>query len=297
MGIRRHKQSRLGARLIFAEEQEADIIYNEKIAMNNLPSNMRRHTVFRDNPYSHTVVFPNDYPLPAANLIKMQVRQDRRILTGIEAEISVTDKRVTFTYSPATLSKLPEITQQYMVLDGVSVLGGELGAKIGYGDQDISETHVTVTDGEVTVVQVMGLELVTEQVSIATDAAAEATQGATTATEQASIATSGAGTATTKAGEAEVSAGVADGAKTDAEAAKMAAESAQSAAEDARDEAIQVVARKVDRWEVDTKAEADAFVLTLTTAAVIDVVDDESNGGGRASYYWNTVELQEYLLL
>ncbi len=177
---------------------------------------MRRHTVFRDNPYTHTVVFPDSYPLPATDKIKMQVRRDRSIIVGIDPEISVTGKRVTYTYSPALLAKLPQIVDQYLVLDGDTILGGQLGVLIGYGEQEESETHVTIADGEVTVVEVMGLELVEAQVDIATQKAAQTAEDAVqTAGDRAATAADriqtgqDANTATEKAGEAANSASIA----------------------------------------------------------------------------------------
>ena len=226
--------------------------------MNNLPSNMKRHTVFRDNPYSHTVVFPDDYPLPDESDIKMQVRQNGRILAGITPTISVDGQRVTYTYTPEMLAKLPEITNQYLVLDGVSLIGGELGARIGYGEQEISETVVSVVDGEVTVVQVMGLDLVAAQVGIATEKAEEATQGAATATDQAGI-------ATTKATEAEAS----------AVAAALALDAAEGE-----------LAKKLDAYYVDTYSDLVTFVTSpsLGPCGVL-VLSDESYEAGKPRWY------------
>lgn len=55
--------------------------------------------------------------------------------------------------------------------------------------------------------------------------------------------------------------------------------------------------RKLDNWQVPTKAAADSFAPTLGYSAFIEVVTDETNGGARTLYYWNTLSLQEPLLL
>ena len=56
-------------------------------------------------------------------------------------------------------------------------------------------------------------------------------------------------------------------------------------------------ARKIDNWQVATKAEADSFAPTLTSSAFIEVIADETQEGIRALYFWNTQILQEPLLL
>jgi hypothetical protein len=86
----------------------------------------------------------------------MQVRYNGRIL-NIDPAISVSGQRVTYTYTPEMLANIPSIVQHYLVLDGRSLLGGELGVLVGYGQQEITETHVTITEGEVTVVTVQGI--------------------------------------------------------------------------------------------------------------------------------------------
>jgi hypothetical protein len=55
--------------------------------------------------------------------------------------------------------------------------------------------------------------------------------------------------------------------------------------------------RKLDNWQVPTKAEAETFALTLNYSAFIEVIADETNEGLRTLYYWNTLSLQEPLLL
>lgn len=148
--------------------------------MNSLPSNMKRHTLFRDNSNSHTFVFQDSFALPAPDKIKMQVRYHGKILE-IEPEIAVDGQRVTYTYTPEMLADIPEISDHYLVLDGKSFLGGQLGVLIGYGEQDISETQVMVADGEVTTVEVYGMALIDAQVA----AVAEQVNIATLAAEQA----------------------------------------------------------------------------------------------------------------
>lgn len=232
--------------------------------MNSLPSNIGRHTLFRDNENSHTFVFQDSYPLPDASLIKMQVRYNGRILPDIDPEIVVDGQRVTYTYTPEMLVKVPSIVQHYLVLDGKSFLGGEMGVLVGYGQQDITETHVTVTDGDVTVVEVMGMDLVTAQVTIATEKA-EQTAADRIQTGQ------DAATATTKAGEAAGSA---------------------TAAEEARDTAI---ANAVQRIDVATFAAAVPY-FSGSQPREIYVAADEAYYEGDASWYKYVPGIGEALL-
>lgn len=76
-----------------------------------------------------------------------------------------------------------------------------------------------------------------------------------------------------------------------------AVETARQQVEQVRDEVVGVAARKIDNWQVDTMADAVAFSATLPGSAFIEVLEDETQGGVRALYFWNTVELQEPLLL
>ena len=75
------------------------------------------------------------------------------------------------------------------------------------------------------------------------------------------------------------------------------AEEARDEARVYRDEVVGVAARKIDNWQVDTKADADSFALTLENSAFIEVLADETQSGIRALYFWNTIILQEPLLL
>ena len=56
-------------------------------------------------------------------------------------------------------------------------------------------------------------------------------------------------------------------------------------------------ARKIENWQVDTRAAAVTLSLTLPYSAFIEVVADETQSGARVLYYWNTLTLQEPLLL
>ena len=57
---------------------------------NNLPVNIRKHTLFQENEYSHTIVFPEGFTMPDS--VIAEVRRDSVIQKGIkqknpEAEI------------------------------------------------------------------------------------------------------------------------------------------------------------------------------------------------------------------
>jgi len=233
--------------------------------MNSLPSNMKRHTLFRDNSNSHTFVFQDSFPLPTPDKIKMQVRYHGKILE-IDPEIAVDRQRVTYTYTPEMLADIPEISDHYLVLDGKSFLGGQLVVLIGYGEQEISETQVMVTDGEATVIEIPSLDVVSGQVAIATEKAEQATLGATTATTQAGIATAGANVATTKAGEA-------------AENATIALDAKEETLQ-ARDQVIGPLATKMDLYKADTFSAMQQFIVDeQPEACMFLVLADETYSG------------------
>ena len=209
----------------------------------------------------------------------MQVRYNGRVL-DIDPTIAVDGQRVTYTYTPDMLAKVPSIVQQYLVLDGKSFIGGELGVLVGYGEQDISETQVTVVDGEVTVVEVMGLSLVTEQVGVATEKAAEASTSAAESAEWAQAAGDFASTAGNAATTATNQAGASANSAMAAVNAETGAINAQQGSEAARDEAVQVLAQKMDFFSVNTYAALQAFIADpeLGPCAIM-VFFDETYGG------------------
>jgi hypothetical protein len=256
--------------------------------MNNLPSNLTRHTVFRDNDYSHTLVFPNDYVLPAAEDMAMQVRKNGVIVADVSATIVKDGQRVTFTYTKETLALVPGYHFQYFLINGTSILGGELMVIIGVGEQDITESVIEVTEEGVTVVIVQGLALVQEQVALATQAAADALVSANEASSSATDAEVSANNAATAAGQAATSA---SGAATSASAAATAetnAEAAQVAAEEASELAI--AAR---RTRINT------FALMLAACEPNEprdftVINDEFQDDENVPYIWDGVFLFEY---
>lgn len=253
--------------------------------MNNLPSNLTRHTVFRDNDYSHTLVFPDEYVLPAASEMQMQVRKDGKIVSGISADIVKDGQRVTFTYSKETLQLIPGFSKQYFLIDGVSILGGELNVIIGVGEQDITESVISIVDEQITVVVVQGLALVTAQVAIATAAAVNAGNSATAAAGSATSASNSATTATNQAGIATTKAGEAANSATAANNAKIAAEAAGDVA----------IANTVERIYVDTYAEAEPY-FTGPMPREIYVAADEAYYEGYPSWYKYDPQLGTALL-
>lgn len=58
-----------------------------------------------------------------------------------------------------------------------------------------------------------------------------------------------------------------------------------------------VVATKIENWQVATHTAAVSFAATLDYSAFIEVLADETQSGVRALYFWNTITLQEPLLL
>jgi hypothetical protein len=122
--------------------------------MNNLPSDWGRHTVFRDNSYSHTIVFPETYVLPDPSLILVKIRRGNLEVLGLNITVQVVDNRVIYTCTKEVLRLIPGMHEQYLVISGKELMGGELLVKIGVGEPSLIESEVTIVEGAITVVQV-----------------------------------------------------------------------------------------------------------------------------------------------
>jgi len=138
---------------------------------NNLPSNLKRHTMFRDKPYSHKVNFPEGYIMPA--LITAEVRKSNRVIIGITPDVTKEGQSFTFTYSKETLSKIMGLYDQYFLFDGIQILGGEINTVIQIGDPTGGETNVTIAGDTVTVIEIPGSELAQQTLEQVTEKAAE----------------------------------------------------------------------------------------------------------------------------
>lgn len=150
---------------------------------------------------------------------------------------------ITPTYDPSTrtligtlsaeqIDALPLIAELRVRFDDKYPFKAQLKPTTEGSDDGVVGYNVSLSGDSYTVVEIMGMDLVTEQVAIATDKAAEASENAVLATQKASEATSGAATATIKA--------------TEAGQASEQAISAQQAAEAARDEAVSVLSGESD---------------------------------------------------
>lgn len=243
--------------------------------MNNLPSNLTRHTVFRDNDYSHTLVFPDEYPLPAASEMQMQVRRNGFVVAGVSANIVKNGQRVTFTYTKETLQLIPGFSKQYFVSEGESLLGGELNVIIDVGEQDITESVITVVDEQLTVVVVQGLELVTAQVDLATAAATAAGNSATAAAGSATAASTSATNAADSADDAASHSTSAGNSATAASNSAAVANSAKIATEAARDDTIAAINGKANYKEVNLISD-----LTFPLSVGIVIVKQDTTFGG-----------------
>jgi hypothetical protein len=257
--------------------------------MNNLPSNLTRHTVFRDNDYSHTLVFPDEYVLPAVSEMQMQVRKNGVIVPDVEAEITKNGQRVTFAYTAETLQLIPGFHKQYFVMSGKSLLGGELEVIIGVGEQDITESVITVVDEQITVVVVQGLALVAEQVALAEEQVALAMQQVVLAEQYTSVAVDAANNSNSSAGTATTQAGIATLAATAAGNSATAAQTAETNAEAARDIAVSVTSDP----RPATFADIPNFIES-GVARTLTVQNDELQGIEQVPYYWNGYKLFVY---
>jgi hypothetical protein len=254
--------------------------------MDNRPIALKEPIIaFKNSDLTIKLNYPEGYTMPAeiemelwVGSIKAQIESPVIAeITGESAEISV-DRSVVKT--------LPSQADAYFLHDGNFLFGAKFFVQSGLAENtDPIEMNVSFNGDQVIVVEVMGMDLVTEQVNIATEKAEEATQGATTATTQAGIATTGANLATTKAGEAA-------GSATAAVNAETGAVNAQQGAEAARDVAIAV---SVEKIYVATYAEAVPY-FTGAKSREVYVEADETYYEGDPSWYKYDPQLGTALL-
>jgi len=233
---------------------------------NNLPSNLKRHTMFRDKPYSHKVNFPEGYTMPT--LITAEVRKNNRVIIGITPTITKEGQSFTFTYSPETLSKIMGLYDQYYLFDGIQVLGGEINTVIQIGDPDGGETNVTIAGESVTTIQIPGSQL-----------AFETLEQVTTLAEQVDT-----DTIAVEAGRAAT-----EGYLNQVVNLKSDVTTLKSDMIAIRDEAMSIVANP----RPATYA-AMVALLRLNHPKTFTVQNDEFQGIQKVPYYWDGVELYVY---
>lgn len=238
----------------------------------NLPSNLHKHTAFRDKPYTHTINFPDGYPMPAQ--VTGELRRNGKIVPGISPAITVSGQSFTFTYPVEQLERISGLSDQYFLFDGIQMLGGQLNVMVGYGDPAVGSTEVQIVDGAITTVQMDGVEVVAGLVTQVEQAASEVENNKEQVAADTQVAVSSAQTAINEAGVAQDAADGAIAAKNEAVAA--------------RDE---VVNRSPLR--VATYAEMTS-ILELNKPRDYTVLNDEFQGVERVPYYWDGVELFVY---
>lgn len=124
---------------------------------NNLPANIRKHTLFQENEYSHTIVFPEGFTMPDS--VTAEVRRDGVVQQGISPTVTVDNLRVTFTYTTEMLVKMYSRYEQYFIFGGDYLLGGYVLISNEFGDPDNGETNVIIAGDQVTTIEIPGLAI------------------------------------------------------------------------------------------------------------------------------------------
>lgn len=126
----------------------------------NLPSNIGRHTAFKDKPYTHLFSFPDDYNMPSS--IIGQVRRNGRVIESLSPEIAIEGKTFSFTYSVEKLQKMQGLSLQFFLFDGIHVLGGYINVLIDTGEHVSGSSNIIIAGGDTSVVEIGSVVEITE---------------------------------------------------------------------------------------------------------------------------------------
>ena len=154
---------------------------------------------------------------------------------------------------------------------------------------------ISLSGDSYTVVEILGLDLVAEQVDIATEKATEASASAASSAEWAQSAGDFSATAATSATTATTQAGIATTQATNAGNSAAAASSAKTAAETARDQAQAAMINKMDTFYANTYALMQTFLATRNTPCQVLVLADENYGNLPRMHTWTGSVLSQPL--
>jgi len=253
--------------------------------MDNRPARITKNIIaFRGSSRSIKINFPTGYDLAD---LSVSFKVDR---LPYDLQIIPTTSNITgFTQVEILLSAeqvrlLPNFIDFYLFRGEEAILQGAITPRMGGEDNvpDDGEVYeVILSEGDITVVEIMGLDLVTAQVTIATQKANEASVSAAQSSEWAQVSQD-------FSASAQSSATTATNAKNQAQAAQTASAQAKSDAEAARDIAIQSRPSRISTF---------ATMLALCVAnqpRLFTVASDELQGDTNVPYTWDGAVLLEY---
>ncbi len=240
----------------------------------NIPQQIKRLDLDRENTFTATFVFPASYP---AQTPTGKVERNDRLLTGVtptlsawsDATIEGQPKRIfSFTYTPEILNDMKGLCVHTFMLDGQAFAAGQINSRTGYGETDPVNYNVMLDGDSYLIVEVPGLDIVA---GLAAQVAADRVQ-----TGLDRIATGEDRTATAGSASAALTS------EQNAANHETGANDAKVAAEEARDEVAES-----RRFSVATRAAIDVH-LESGKPRLFEVAIDETLGDSAlVPYRWN----------
>lgn len=185
--------------------------------MDNRPIALKEPIIaFNKSDLNIKLNYPEGYPMPDQIEMELWVGSIKPSLPS-PIIATITGETAEFTISFSDVKFLPSQADAYFLHDGNFLFGAKLFVQSGFVENpDPVEMNVSFSGDQVVVVEVMGLDMVKEQVLLAEQQVALAEQQVVLAQDQVSLATAQTVIATQKAAQADV-------AKLGAEAARDAA--------------------------------------------------------------------------
>lgn len=242
--------------------------------MDNRPVSIKEPIVFfRKSNAAFKINYQEGFDMPEK--IEIEFWSDRvKVDIGPEVTAQISGNTAEFDVPVEVIRILPPQLEAYFLHDGDFLFAGKVFVQMGAAENpSIMELSVSVGSDQIINVEVIGLELVRQQVEITIQNAAQ-TADDRVATGEDRVATAAdrvqtgqdATTATTKAGEAAGSA--------------TAALNAQTATEAARDQVVGPLATKMDLYKADTFAAMQQFIDDeQPEACMFLVLADETYSG------------------
>ncbi|MCF0059966.1 hypothetical protein MUK70_12005 [Dyadobacter chenwenxiniae] len=135
--------------------------------MDYLPYELGRSEVFRESAWEDTIRFPDGFAFPALEDLRAEIRYGRVVKGSPTIEITGRDLKVKFTKEQ--ILNIPVSAEYYVYFETAPnyVFHGSIFPKYGSGSPTGGYNEVVIQEGEVKVVEVMGLDLVKTQVDLA----------------------------------------------------------------------------------------------------------------------------------
>lgn len=130
--------------------------------MNYLPSNIDSDSIFRENPW--TKLFRFDESFLSGKEIRVEIWGGNTIISVIP-ETNINGPDFNFYLNIGQVRSLPSSFVYYIIFNDVYLLGGKVYILTGTGSQSTGVTSVVIQEGDVTTVQIDGVEAVSELVA------------------------------------------------------------------------------------------------------------------------------------